>query len=61
MTLLIMSKIVLLSLLSVDCVLLGGVHVLLAEQTLDFCGDFVVDNCLIIFSNNIDTKFLYPN
>jgi hypothetical protein len=58
MTLLIMSKVMLLGLLGVDSVLLSGIHVLLAEQTLHLCSNFMVDNCLIIFSNNIDTEFL---
>lgn len=48
----------LLGLLGVDSVLLSGIHVLLAEQTLHLCSNFMVDNCLIIFSNNIDTEFL---
>ena len=50
MSLLRMVHIVLLRLLGIDCVLLGGIHIFLAEQTLDFCGNFVMDNCLIIFS-----------
>jgi len=49
---------VLLRLLGIDGVLLGGIHILLAEEALDLCGDLVMDNCLVILTDNIDAKFL---
>lgn len=58
MILLGVGKTVLLCLLGIDCVLLGSVHILLAEQALDLCSDLVMDNCLIIFADNVDTEFL---
>jgi hypothetical protein len=55
-----MHHIMLLGLLSVDRLLLCGVYIFLGQQTLHFGSNFVVNNCLVVFSNNIDTIFLGP-
>lgn len=54
-----MAERMLLSLLGVDGMLLGGVYIVLAEQTLDSGSDFVMDNCLVVFPDDIDAKFDY--
>lgn len=48
----------LLSLLSIDGMLLGSIHIFLAEEALDLRGDLVMYNCLVIFADNIDAEFL---
>ncbi len=53
-----MINVVLLSLLGVCGLLLRGEDVVLTQETLDFCGDLMMDDRLIVFANDIYSELL---